>query len=221
MQLKINKEAFFEVEGISILKSHVDKISKNSFDGKCLSGVIDINISYIDTVNDECFKALTLDFEIEMDNIKVNNIKLANTKVFVIESHGINVEYELELDYEAIDEANEELEEAFDNEIVLDENDIEKIKENIEKDYENKLLDSLNSRDASNVEIIKTKDKRSENEFLSFFTSKESSYYSLKTIHCPNEDALNEISKKYNISIDELIKGYDRITGRVTFRYND
>jgi hypothetical protein len=222
MQLKINKEAFFDVERISILKSHVDKISKNAFDGKSLTGVIDINISYIDTSNDECFKALSLDYDIEMEDIKVNDIKLSSTKIFVVESHGISVEYELELDYDLnSNEIIEVIDDAEENASDINMDEIDKIKEDINEDYEKKLLDSLNNRDISNVSIIKSKDERNENDFLSFFSSRESDFYSLKTVHCPNEEALNDISKKYNISISDLLKGYDRVTERVTFRYNE
>ncbi|MBO5711686.1 MAG: hypothetical protein J6R47_02505 [Acholeplasmatales bacterium] len=224
MQLKINKEAFFDVDKISILKSHVDKISKNAFNGTNLNGVIDINISYIDTSNDECFKALTLDFDIEIENVKVNDIRLTQTKIYVVESHGISVEYELELDYEALDEQTIEVIDdrpIEDNADMVTLNEIEKIKEDIHDDYENKLLDSLNSRELPNVAIIKTIDDRSEASFLSFFASKEQEFYSLKTLYCPNEEVLNDISKKYNVSINDLLKGYDRVSQRVTFKYNE
>ena len=222
MQLLINKEIFFEVEKISILKSHVDKISTKPFNGKNVTGKIDINISYIDTANDECFKALSIDYDIDIENIIVNDVKLNNTKLFVVDSQGVSIEYELELDYESINnEVIEEIVEIDDDSSEMTQDEIDKIKENINEDYENKLLDSLNSREEPNVSIIKTIDNRSTDDFLSFFNSKESSYYSLKTLFCQTDEELAIISKKYNVSIDDLLKGYDKVSKRVTFICNE
>ena len=69
-----------------------------------------------------------------------------------------------------------------------------------------------------NVKIIETKGNGNELDFLSFFDQSLSSYYKIKTIYNADEKELNKISKEYNISIEELLKGYDRKNKCVIFK---
>ena len=67
------------------------------------------------------------------------------------------------------------------------------------------------------INVIETKGRGNELDFLGFFDSNLSDYYKLKTIYNVDEKELNNISKEYNISIEELLKGYDRKNKCVIF----
>ncbi|MBE6137719.1 MAG: hypothetical protein E7176_04930 [Erysipelotrichaceae bacterium] len=225
MELEIVKNTFLEIEKISSLKGHIGKLVDNKYDGDDAIGTIEIDISYKDINGNECFKSMSFNYEIELDDLNISDVKLKSSNVYVVEGRGISVDYVLSITYEAsldeeidiisLEAEDEYVEEAKSIEEVLEEEKIEKIKEDISKDYENKLADNLNQR----VSIVSTKNKESEIEFLRFFDEKESSYFHIKTLLCENEKELNSISKEYKISLNELLLGYDKANGKVTFRY--
>lgn len=235
MQLKIEKEAYFDVEKISMLKSHTSKITKKEIKESKLDCVIEINLSYLNVNGEECFKALSLDCNVDLDDFDIIDIKILQTKIYVIESLGVNVDYILEVDYDSLTNPIIEIVDDNTNDKIIDDNneindntneisdeeEIEKIKENISKDYENKLLDSLSRKENNSVKIITTKDDRSELEFIKFFNFEERGFHLIKTLYCPNDEALNEISKKYQIDFNILLKGYDRVNKRVIFNLNE
>ena len=229
MQLKIEKETYFDVEKISILKTFTTRITKKDIDKSKLTGIIEINLSYLNMEGNECFKTLNLDYDVDLDGFDIIDIKILSTKIYVIESNGVNIDYKIEVEYdkfenpiiEIIDD-NSENEEPNIQSVELDnDEEIEKIKEDISKDYENKLMDSLSRKENNQIKIITTKDDRSELEFIKFFKFEERGFHLIKTLHCPNDEALNEISKKYNIDFNTLLKGYDRANRKVTFKLNE
>ena len=55
-------------------------------------------------------------------------------------------------------------------------------------------------------------------EILNFFDNSLSNYFKIKTIYMVEEKNLDSISKKYNISLEELLKGYDRQNKSVMFK---
>ena len=115
-------------------------------------------------------------------------------------------------DYKEIKKLQEEV-------ILIEESKeiIEKIKEDLSKSYEDELKSNLNKRDIS---VSTTHTKNSELDFIKLFNSKEN-YYKIKTVECRNDKELNDISKKYNVSINTLIKGYDRQNGKVVFKLEE
>lgn len=231
MDIIIENECFLEIERISAIQSYVYRLKSKSINDNVIYGAIEIDISYKDNDNHECFKSLS--FDISLDSIEevANDFKLINLKPYLIENQGVNIEYELEImfdekkeiiEYKDTNEfisnnSDENIDEEFiENNINPNQKEIEKIKENISKDYENKLAESLQQRE--NV-IITTKASNSENDFLRFFDERLTSYFKIKTLECTSEKELNSISKEYNIPIEELIKGYDKINGKVIFKY--
>lgn len=249
VNLDIYRTAFLEVEKISSVKSHIEKLKYQQCDNniKC---DMNIDMSYRDVEFNECFISIPYKFELEIDaDLDVFDIKINKLFVYVIEAKGINVEFELSVLYneeskpiEIIDEvvviedSNEEIiieeeneniktEEEISEEIKLEQNikeedtksEIEKVKEEISKDYEAKLKENLASRDDNNVKIISTNDKKSEVDFIRLFNSSEEKYR-VKTLLCESEDELNDISKKYKVSINDLLKGYDKLSKRVIFK---
>lgn len=249
VNLDIYRTAFLEVEKISSVKSHIEKLKYQQCDNniKC---DMNIDMSYRDVEFNECFISIPYKFELEIDaDLDVSDIKINKLFVYVIEAKGINVEFELSVLYnedskpieiidelEVIEDSNEEIiieeqndniktEEEISQEIKLEQNitqedaktEIEKVKEEISKDYEAKLKENLASRDDNNVKIISTSDKKSEVDFIRLFNSGEEKYR-VKTLLCESEDELNDISKKYKVSINDLLKGYDKLSKRVIFK---
>lgn len=227
MQLVIEKSAYYDVEKISILKSKTSRVIKNEENNK--KGLIEINLSYLNTNSEECFKTFNIDYEIDLELYEIIDIKIISTNIYVIENNGVNIDYKLEIDYDKfIEPILEVVEEPVKVETIVIEKladttleEIEKIKEDISKDYENKLIDTLNRTDNKQVKIITTKDDRSELEFINFFNFQERGYHLIKTLYCPNDDVLNEIAKKYKIDFNDLLRGYDKANKKVTFRINE
>lgn len=224
MQLIIEKSAYFDVEKISILKTYVTRIIKNDDN----NGVIELDLSYLNSNSEECFNTINLDYELDLNDYKIIDVKVLSTKIYVIESNGVNIDYKIEVEYEKFDDEVIEMiddtiviPEENDEEIISFEEGIEKIKEDISKDYENKLIDSLNRNENKQIKIISSKDNRSELEFVNFFNFEERGYHLIKTLYCPNEEVLNDIAKKYQIEFNTLLRGYDRDNKKVTFRINE
>ena len=189
--------------------------------------------------------------------IDVKEVNLVKANVFVVEGNGVNIEYELEIEYELIEDKKETIIEVIDdirpeekindeeilfeddnlNDIEDDESDIsiknnsseiemitdveiedfeedlEEVKEDTKEYYEEILEKNL--RD--NVEVITTKSNMDSESFLTFFDD-NITYYRLKCVHVESEKELEDISKKYNIKIDELLSGYDKDTKKVIFK---
>lgn len=248
MNLQINRTAFLDVEKISSIKSHIEKL-KYEQDAQKLKCIMEIDMTYRDIDFNECFKSVPYEFELDIaSNLEIEDIKINKLYIYVIEALGINIEYELELscqqlegndakeidlittpsNSEQIIAANEDdnikteeeiNQEIKDNQTKTSEEskkEIEKVKEEISKDYEAKLASNLASRD--NVKIVSTVDKKSDIDFIKLFDSKEARF-KIKTLLCDSEEELNDISKKYKISINDLLKGYDRESKRVIFKY--
>lgn len=213
MELEIIKNSFLEVGKISSIKGHIGKIIKNNIDLNKASGTIEIDISYTDSDNNECFESKTFDYDMQLEEVTIEQISIKNINAYVVEGRGVNVDYTLLIECSNDIKANIETINLTEECI---EEEIEKIKEDISKDYENKLADNLSQR----VSIISSKSNFEEVDFLRFFDETQASYFQIKTLTCRSEKDLNEISKLYKVSLDNLLVGYDRSNGRVTFKYN-
>ena len=188
---------------------------------------MEINLTYLDTSNNECFKSLQIDISL-YDNLKnITDTYLNSVKMYVIDGRGVNVDYALkiicddskEVEIVNLDDDNKEELSSDEEQITLTDKDadIEQIKKDLSKDYEDKLADNLNNRDAK-IAITTTKANESELDFIKFFDENVAAYYSIRTLLAPNEESLNAISKQYNVPLETLLKGYDKEHGKVTFR---
>lgn len=234
MEIEITKNIFLDVDKISTLKSQVNKLLDKKIEEDKIYTNIELDISYRDTLDNECFKSIPFKLDFDIDEIKPSDINLKKTDAYVVDGKGISVDCHFNIFYDDIKEVeiiniepiiqNVDVEND-DEEIVYEasnndenkEEKIEKIKEELTLDYKNKLADNLNNRE-NNVSIISTKSNNNEINFLRFFDDNISSYYSIKTLECNNEQMLNTIAKEYKIPINTLLAGYDRENGKVTFR---
>lgn len=193
MNIEIEKSMFLPVEGITSLESSKIKLEDINYSNNKINYTITLDISYKDSLNHECFKILTYNDSLDLSSANINIVK---SNIFVVDLSGIEVNYVL---------------------MVIDdkEDNNEVIKEEIKADYEDKLISEMKER---NTEIIETKSNRNEKEFLNFFDNSLSSYFKIKTIYMVEEKDLDSISKKYNISLEELFKGYDRQNKSVIFK---
>lgn len=231
MNLVIEKKTFIEIEKINLLKNHIDKLVSKKIEGKKVYGQIEIDIAYIDNNQEDCFKAITFDYELELDEIKIIDVALGSVFVFVVEGNGVNIEYSLNLIYEASKEI-EIIEDVTDNTTlpildkvevevttVPEETKLDEIKESIKETYEEKLENELEKRE--DVKIITTKSSSDEIDFLRFFDENVSPYFKIKTLECKSKDELKIISKEYNVDLSILENGYDNKRQTVTFKLNE
>lgn len=194
MNIEIEKSMFLPVEGITSLESSKIKLEDINYSNNKINYTITLDVSYKDSLNHECFKILTYNDSLDLNSA---NIKIVKSNIFVVELSGLEVNYVLMV----LDNIKEE-----NNEII---------KEEIKADYEDKLITEMKER---NTEIIETKSNKNEKDFLNFFDNSLSNYFKIKTIYMVEEKNLDSISKKYNISLEELLKGYDRQNKSVIFK---
>lgn len=216
MQLNLEKHHFYKLDGISSLKNHLEKLTDVRIDNAKATGNVEINLSYHDQEGGECFKAFAVPFDLDLSELKILEIVLGKTNAFLVEGQGLDIDYELVVNYQAPAEGPEEVEIELipeENITFKDEDDLEEIKENISDYYEDKLAVNLNRND----HVIVTKG-REENalDFLNFFQN-DQGYYKLKCLYVESEDALKGIAKEYNVSLEKLLAGYDRKTNQVLF----
>ena len=229
MQLNIEKNNFYKMTNVFSVKSQMSKINELVIDNSFIKGSIDVSLYYYDLDGKENFELISLPFELDLESLDVKEVKLLKTNVFVVEGNGLNIEYELEIEYEFYNDDVSEIEIIKDEDIeVEDDNrpvdEIKDIVEDIEEDYEQIKEDTkefyeeiLEKNLRDNVEIISTKSNMDSESFLAFFDD-NISYYRLKCLYVENESELNEISTKYNIKMDELLAGYDNVTKKVIFK---
>ncbi|MGM9969026.1 MAG: hypothetical protein ACI35S_01350 [Anaeroplasma sp.] len=213
----ICKNYFLELEDVSYILNHLDKLNDIEIDSKKANALICIDISYKDKNDQECFKSLSFPISIDLDVLDIEEINLEKLDVYIVEGKGLNIEYCINV--EAKSDKNIEIINIDETQKVINkvsDNELSKVKDDISKEYEEKLHNELDERDVS---IIKTSSKRSDLEFLSFFDNSVASYYKIKTLECKNEDDLNQISKEYGVPLTELLLGFDKENGRVVFKF--
>lgn len=226
MQLEIEKHYFYELSGIQSLKTHLEKISQLEKQDTKATGQIEINLSYTDQSQEECFQSLSFPFELELSELTMLDVQLTKTNLAVVEGQGLEIDCKLCVDYTTpkqdqfieIDPIEEVEIKTEPESIPLEETKqehLEKIKEDISKNYEDKLADSLNERQENTV--IATKTHLTEDSFLSFLEDNTSQYFKLKCLYVEKEEDLNEIAKEYQISLSKLLAGYDRQNHKVVF----
>ena len=217
MQLKIEKNTFCQLEGISNIKNHLEKLSQVTIENSKANGTVEMNVSYNDYEGLECFKTLEFPFDIDLDSLKILEVFVGHVSVFLVEGQGLDVQYELVIDYLPIEEPVEEVKiiEEKDIEIIDSKTSLEQIKEDMKDYYESQLANNLHRED----KVIVTKTHETVDSFLNFFDSKQS-FYKLKCLYVESEQELEQIAKEYNIKLEVLLAGYDRQSHKVLFSIN-
>ncbi|MDE6414247.1 MAG: hypothetical protein K2K48_02425 [Anaeroplasmataceae bacterium] len=223
MQLNIEKNNFCQLEGISNIKNHLEKLSNVVVNNSKATGNVEINVSYNDFEGLECFKSLDFPFELDLESLKILEVLIGHVNVYLVEGQGLDINYELVVNYlplEPVEEINvigeEDIQFSVEDEPVLEQpqKTLEKIKEDMMEYYEDKLASNLNRGD----KVIATKTHNSVESFLNFFDSKQS-YYKLKCLYVETEQELETIAKEYNVKLEVLLAGYDRQSHKVIFSY--
>lgn len=216
MQLNIEKNNFCQLEGISNIKNHLEKLNDVVINESKAKGMVEINVSYNDFEGLECFKSLEYPFELDLDSLKILEVLLGHVDVFLVEGQGLDIRYELIVNYVLL-EAVEEVKVIEEKDIEIlpkpeEAKSLEEIKENMMDYYEDKLANSLNRED----QVITTKTHETVESFLNFFDSKQS-FYKLKCLYVESEQDLELIAKQYNVKLEKLLAGYDKQSNKVLF----
>ncbi|MDE5546316.1 MAG: hypothetical protein K2I88_02505 [Anaeroplasmataceae bacterium] len=223
MQLNIEKNNFCQLEGISNIKNHLEKLSNVVVNDSKATGNVEINVSYNDFEGLECFKSLDFPFELDLESLKILEVLIGHVNVYLVEGQGLDINYELVINYlplEQVEEikviGEEDIQLPVEEKTVLEkpQESLEKIKEDMMEYYEDKLASNLNRGD----KVIATKTHESVESFLNFFDSKQS-YYKLKCLYVETEQELETIAKEYNVKLEVLLAGYDRQSHKVIFSY--
>ncbi|MDE6655933.1 MAG: hypothetical protein K2J85_02965 [Anaeroplasmataceae bacterium] len=221
MQLNIEKNNFCQLEGISNIRNHLEKLNHVVVNNSKATGSIEINISYNDYEGLECFKSLDFPFELDLDSLKILEVLIGHVNVYLVEGQGLDINYELVVNYLPLEPAEEiKVIEEKDIQILPEskveevepEESLEQIKEDMKEYYEDKLASNLNRKD----QVICTKTHQSVESFLNFFDVRQS-YYKLKCLYVETEQELETIAKEYNVKLEKLLAGYDRQSHKVLF----
>lgn len=222
MQLKLEKHHFYKLDGIASIKNHLEKLVEVAVAESKATGHVEFNVSYYDQEGLECFKSFSVPFELDLAELKILEVLLGRTDTFLVEGQGLDIQYELVINYEAAEVKNidvindEEVKEIElipqDSIEIKDDQDLEEIKENISEYYEDKLADNLHRED----QVLITKGHPDSIDFLNFLEGQKE-YYKLKCLYVENEESLKQIAKDYQVSLDKLLAGYDRAEHKVLF----
>ncbi len=219
MQLNIEKHDFQKLEGIASIKNHLEKLKDVEVNQSQAKGTIEVNVSYQDIEGMECFKVLEFFFDLDLEGLKILEVTVARVHLFVVEGQGLDVTYELVINYQVVEEQAKEIELIKEDDIIVktDENikepTIEQIKEDMKEYYEDKLADNLGTKENR---VLVTQSNMDPDAFLNFFDQKQT-YYKLKCLYVETEEDLKSISKEYNVKLEKLLAGYDRQTRKVLF----
>ncbi|MDE5714689.1 MAG: hypothetical protein K2I42_00995 [Anaeroplasmataceae bacterium] len=219
MQLNIEKHDFHKLEGIASIKNHLEKLSNVELNQSKAKGTVEINVSYHDFEGMECFKVLEFSFDLDLDGLKILEVNVAKVNLFVVEGQGLDVTYELIINYQVVEENAKEIELIKEDDIIVKtekpvkEDPIEQIKEDMKEYYEDKLATNLGTKEDR---ILITKTNMDTDSFLNFFDQKQA-FYKLKCLYVEKEEQLEKIAKEYNVKLEKLLAGYDKQSNKVIF----
>lgn len=216
MITNIEKNSFYKLDNISSIKNHIYTLNDIQVEENVINGSIDLELSYYNLEGSECNIIINLPFTLPCDNKTVDEINLVKINIFLIEGNGLNIEYELEINYQDKPRITKDSNENIGKVDVIDniENEsksYEEIKESTKEYYEEMLEKNLRE----NVNIIETKTDNDVEDFLAFFENQTS--FRLKCVHIDNLLELDDIAGKYNVSKEKLLAGYDEQTSKVIF----
>ncbi len=151
MNINIYEEKFVPVKDIILIKTYLKRLSDYKVLNDSLLGSIFLDLSYFDSNMQENFKTIELEFAVILkDSINIESITLNDVKCELVDLKGVNINYNLEIDYvelledldsiEIKDEKSNEDEETFIDEYVeeiIDNNNDDLLdEEQLEAEYE-------------------------------------------------------------------------------------
>ena len=238
--LKINilEERFKEVANISAVKTYVKRFDKYEIKNDCLTGTILVDLSYFDDSMTENFQTMGLDFDVTLkEGLEVNNVSLLDLDLCVVDKKGVNVKYNIEIDYiekydgSIIDEEviviNEEEKTNIESNdtVKVDSDHQEKtqeelvsmhMSEQINQEYDKMLGETLKDR-KDNVNIT-TVIENNERGFLELFNMFEAHYLKITKVYV---DDKNRVLNEYNLSEAEFNENYDANNNVLTLKSYD
>lgn len=237
MKINILEEKFKEVPNILAVKTYVKRFDKYETKKDCLTGTISVDLSYYDDSQTENFQTMSFDFDVTLkDGLIVNNVALLELDLCVIDKKGVNVKYNIEIDYDekfddalddniidttveslALNDKNKDVtEEATFDEKTQEELVIEHMSDEINKEYEKMLGETLKDRNENvNITTIVDNDERG---FLDLFNMFESHYLKITKIYVDNKE---RVLTEYNISEEEFNLNYDENRNVLTLKSYD
>ena len=90
MKTNISKKDFIEIPKICIIERHIAKLKEEDD-----NYYIDVDISYKDILNNECFENKSVLVSLDKDLKSITSIELLKCNLYIIEQKGIEIEYEL------------------------------------------------------------------------------------------------------------------------------
>lgn len=244
MNINIFEEKVINIENILAIKSYLKRLDSFNVLKDSLTGLIKIDLTYLDHNMTENFKTLDLEFDVILkDGMTINEVILQDLDLYIIENKGVNIKYSIDIDYDM----SYELDELEDNEdiikipVLLDDNESlsnkediidltnndesnnlyseEMIKEEITKEDEiqseyQEMLGKAILNREDNVNIIEVKENN-EDDFMSLFESFEKNHLKITKILVKSKD---DILTKYNITEEVFNENYDKSSNILTLR---
>lgn len=181
MQYEINETEFFEVLKINQIKTYsylLEEIDQNNY-------MLKVDLNYYGEDFKECYQKLELPITLS-ENDYIGTAKLVSVDLEVIDAQGVNIHFVLDVNLN---------DDVFLNKDYTAKNQ-EETKEAIKANYDNVLEEKLCRED----QITETENDDFLNQFIT-------DYACLRVIDTENEGEYNDLSKRYNISLDELYDG--------------
>ena len=107
MQFNIEKHNFCQLEGISNIKNHLEKIKGLTIKDSKATGILEMNLSYLDIEGMECFKSMDFPFDLDLDMLKILDVVVGRVEVYQVEGQGLDINYELVINFLPVEEAEE------------------------------------------------------------------------------------------------------------------
>ncbi len=188
MKLDLEKQTYFEIKKISNIKNYNYELDEVKINETDITTNLFIELFYFDQDGRLVNKKLAIPIEI-FSETSVSNPKIVvkELKFEVIEGQGVTANFKLELNYE-------------------------------KKDGASPIPALIQPEVPKNMEksIICARGNNNETDFLNLFVEDEG-HYSIKCLRVKDEAELKAISEKYQVTLDDLYKGYDASSGYVLF----
>lgn len=193
MELKMNYNSFIKLKDFLKLINISAEINDYNIENEVIEGTLSIKGKYLkrDNLTDEYFDQ-NIPFNIAMNdaNFEIEDIYCINLEYICIESRGVDVSFDIFVDYESLDIRNDEDLKNQNDEIL----DIESL-----KSIETQRIDSL----LENTLVYK-EDNLPTEEIIIRGLKDESS--KLKVCYYKDDKELENICKNNSLSFDELCK---------------
>lgn len=217
MQIKINAKEFIKIVDISYVINYEYKLIEFKEEDNLIIGKVNIFLEYFLNNNDGFKKEdFTFEFQIMNDKYEINKLIIQDLKIQVLDNQGINVDYDILLDYEVRKEVEETP--LIIEEIKIKDEEIlekEKLKDEIISEIDEKLKESLIKEDVLEQDSFNELQEIEEEVKPVHLLKKNSSYKHLlkserktnyKVIYVEDEVQIENIANKYNKPIKDLYR---------------